>query len=280
MKGILVGVANIIPGVSGGTLAVVLNIFDELIFSINNLFKDFKKSCTFLIPIGLGAVFGIIAFSSLINFGLTNYPFITNMLFAGLVAGSIPLIYGNTKKGESKKYNFLLFLLSFAIICVLTIIELQDPTTTGMTSKGLVIRLFFGGLIASSAMIIPGISGSFLLILMGLYPIIINALASIGDYLVEIKNISLLLNIIFTIAPLGVGIIIGIFLVSKLIEIAFNKAYSSTYFIILGLIFGSLVSIFINPSTYGSDFGFLNLIGGVITFVSGVGISLVLGKSK
>lgn len=277
LKGIFVGVANIIPGVSGGTLAVVLNIFDKLIYSINNLFKDFKNSVIFLLPIGLGAVFGIVAFSSLIDFGLTNYSFPTNLLFIGLVAGSIPMIYKNATSKEKKKNDILFAIIAFAIVVFLSYIESHNIETASSESS-LTIKLFLAGVIASSAMIIPGISGSFLLMLMGLYDNVISALSSIKDYLGDITNFDLMFEIIGVLLPMAIGIVLGVLLVSKVIEIAFRKAYTTTYYIILGLILGSIYSIFANPDTYSSGMSFPIIIMAGIMFVIGFIVSTILGK--
>lgn len=277
IKGIFVGVANIIPGVSGGTLAVVLNIFDKLIYSINNLFKDFKKSILFLIPIGLGAVFGIVAFSSLIEFGLTEYSLPTNLLFVGLVAGSIPLIYRNAISKERKSMDLVLGIGAFLVVVLLSYIE-SHSVETASTESFLSIKLFLAGVIASSAMIIPGISGSFLLMLMGLYDNVIFALSSIKDYLLDVTNISLMFQIIGILLPMAIGIVIGVFLVSKVIEIAFTKAYSTTYYIILGLILGSIYSIFANPDTYASGVSTTLIIISGVTFAIGFLVAIFLGK--
>ena len=104
-KGIIVGVANVIPGVSGGTIAVVLHIFDRMIEAINHFTSDIKKHVKFLLPLGAGAAVGVLAFSVLIDYTLTNYSLPTCGFFAGLVAGSLPLIWGmaNSKMPAGKK---------------------------------------------------------------------------------------------------------------------------------------------------------------------------------
>ncbi|MCD8157957.1 MAG: DUF368 domain-containing protein [Clostridiales bacterium] len=110
LKGMLMGIANIIPGVSGGTIAVVLRIFDPMIEAINNFYKSkeaFKKHIRFLVILFIGCLLGIGAFSKLIKAGLESYSFPTCMFFAGLVVGSISLIYGKAK--EKKGKNTILY---------------------------------------------------------------------------------------------------------------------------------------------------------------------------
>ena len=119
--GVIIGVANIIPGVSGGTMAVVLNIYDKLIDSVSNFRKDFKKSIMFLLPIGIGAVLGIVAFSKLIEFLLTNYPLATNFFFIGLILGSIPMIFKRATEDRFRLSSLVPFLL-------LSLIHISEPT--------------------------------------------------------------------------------------------------------------------------------------------------------
>ncbi|MBR5500238.1 MAG: DUF368 domain-containing protein, partial [Clostridia bacterium] len=124
LKGIMIGVANVIPGVSGGTIAVITGVFDRLIEAINTLFKQFKKNLKFLLPIGLGAVVGILGLSKVMDFCLGNYYIPTNFFFVGLVAGSIPLIVKKTKEsGHIKFYHVVPFLLAMAAVVILAIVN-------------------------------------------------------------------------------------------------------------------------------------------------------------
>ena len=130
LKGIIFGVANVIPGVSGGTIAVVLHIFDRMIEAINHFTKDIKKHIMFLAPLGIGAVAGILVFSMLIDYTLTNYSLPTCGFFAGLVAGSIPLIYGMAKSKQPKdksgaKY-FIYTALAFALVIFMSTLKTAE----------------------------------------------------------------------------------------------------------------------------------------------------------
>lgn len=285
-KGIIVGIANVIPGVSGGTIAVVLHIFDRLIDAINHLFSDFKKHVMFLMPLGLGAVVGILAFSVLVDYTLTNYSLPTCGFFAGLVAGSIPLIYGMAKSKQPKdkkggKY-WVYAALAFALVIFLATLKTPESSAavTGDVSVGLMVKAFFGGLIACAAMIVPGISGSFMLVLMGLYNVVIGYVAMVKDFLLTF-DFSIFVQIVKFCAPLAVGMLIGAILISKAIEFLMNKFHTETYYIILGLIGGSLIGIFLDPIAYGSYSGavpFTAIIVSAVTFVAGFGVSILLGK--
>lgn len=283
LKGILMGIANIIPGVSGGTLAVSLNIFDELISSINNLFKDWKKSLSFLIPIFLGIGFGILAFSSLVEYGLTNYAFTTSMFFVGLIVGSIPLIYSKAIEKGSSFTDYILAVIVFFGLVFLSIKEANSPeqqrvaVEIGSFDIMFVIKYFFIGMVASSAMIIPGISGSFLLILLGAYNTIIFSITNLIVFLKDTSNTTILLNSLYVLVPAGIGIVFGIFFVSKIIGILLEKAHTKLYFVVLGLIFGSIFSIFYNPDTYSTGFDLYGILCGVALMVFGLFISKKLG---
>lgn len=287
LKGILVGIANVIPGVSGGTIAVVLHIFDRLLDAINHFTSDVKKHISFLLPIALGAGFGILAFSVLINYTLTNYSLPTCGFFAGLVAGSIPLIYGIAKskqpKGKSMANYIIYIALSFALVIFLATLNTPEGGTVSVGSNvpvSLMIKALFGGIIASAAMIIPGVSGSFMLVLLGLYNIVIGYVALLKDFLLT-WDFALLVNIIKFLAPLGVGIIIGAILIAKVIEFLMNKHHTETYYIIMGLILGSLIGIFLDPIAYGSYAGAIPIsayIAAAVTFAVGFVVAIFLGK--
>ncbi len=281
LKGIIMGIANVIPGVSGGTLAVSFNIFDELIGSINNLFKDLKGSLKFLIPLFLGMGFGIVVFSSAIEFGLTNYAFSTTMLFVGLIVGSIPLIYGKaTEKGYGIT-DFIIAVIVFLGLCFLaTKSEVSDNNTEYTVNLAFFIKFFIIGAIASSAMIIPGISGSFILMVLGVYNIIILSVSNLTDYLKDITNFSILFDSLYVLVPTGLGIVVGVLLVSKVIGFLLEKSQTKLYFIVLGLIFGSIFSMFYNPSTYESGFDFFGIVLGVALFALGAIIAKKLGGNK
>lgn len=285
-KGIIVGVANVIPGVSGGTIAVVLHIFDRMIDAINHLFSDFKKHIKFLIPLGLGAVVGVLAFSVLIDYTLTHFSLPTCGFFAGLVAGSIPLIYGMAKSKQPKDKKggsyWIYTVLAFALVIFLATLKTPESSTAvaGDVSVGLMLKAFLGGVVACAAMIVPGISGSFMLVLMGLYNVVIGYVAMVKDFLLTF-DFSIFVQIVKFCAPLALGMLIGAILISRAIEFVMNRFHTETYYIILGLIGGSLIGIFLDPIAYGSYGGavpFSAFIVTLVTFVAGFGVSILLGK--
>ena len=142
------------------------------------------------------------------------------------------------------------------------------------------LKALIGGAIACAAMIVPGISGSFMLVLLGLYNVVIGYVALVKDFLVTF-DFTILVSIIKFCAPLGIGMIIGAILVSKAIEFLMNKYHTETYYIILGLIFGSLIGIFLDPIAYGSYSGAIPFTAYMVTAVTaaiGFVVAIFLGK--
>lgn len=292
IKGIFVGVANIIPGVSGGTIAVVLRIFDEMIEAVNNFYKDFRKYMGFLIPLFIGAGIGIVIFSKIIEYCLLRFSLPTNMFFVGLVVGSVPLIYGKASERKVKPVYFIATVIAFIIVAAISLMKEPAPADARIVvNMGFTIKMFLGGVVASSAMVIPGISGSFVMVLMGMYNIVVSSISSfideIGNAVSMISDGGGFFNAVktlftsdsfITLAAVGIGVIVGILLISKIIEILMKKAFSITYFSILGLIFGSIFAIFKDPITYQSGVNVTAVIIAVVTFVVGFFIALLLGK--
>ncbi len=296
IKGIFVGVANIIPGVSGGTIAVVLGIFDEMIDAINNFFKNPKKHTAFLAPLCIGAVLGIVLLSKIIKWGLESFSLPTNMFFAGLVVGSIPLIYAKARENKVYLKHYLAAFISFFIVIAFVVLEKvlgepEDGSTVVLSSDFMfLIKMFLGALVASSAMVIPGISGSFVMVLIGMYGYVINAISSFIDNIG--KSILMIgsgkfgyaaANLFFSdsfkiLCAVGIGVVLGIIVISRIISLLLKKAYTLTYFCVLGLIFGSLVSIFADGSTYQSGVDALSITAAAAALILGFIIAFKLGK--
>lgn len=261
LKGMVIGIANIIPGVSGGTMAVVFNIYDKLISSISNFFKDWKKSIAFLVPIILGAGTGIILFSKLLKTLLSSYPIPTSYFFIGLIVGSIPLIYGKAKEEKFRKTSIIPFIITLGILIILSVTAPPHVNSNVIRDLNLVsfIKLLLAGIIGAGAMIIPGVSGSFILLLIGLYTTAITAVAEL--------NIPLLI-------PIAIGALIGLIFVTKIIDKLLAKYPQPTYFAILGLVIGSIFSVY--P---GVAFGIQGIIS-IVAMVVGALIAYFLGADN
>ena len=251
IKGMAIGIANAIPGVSGGTIAFVLGIYEKLTYSISSLpialiklrWKDTAESLKILIPVFLGAIISIFLFLNIINYLFSYYPIPTKIFFVGLVLGSFPFV---TKTVE--KYNFKVFLAFFLgafIMAIFVYFDINEPEineavgeTVSSSNFSFVygIKLFFCGIAAAIAMVIPGISGSLLLLILGEYENI--------SYFVS--NMTSNLNNIYPLIFLGIGILIGIFLISKLITILIQKYRSMLFGFVLGILIVSFLSLWPN----------------------------------
>jgi len=284
LNGLAFGITQIVPGVSGGTIAIMLGFYDELISAINNFTKDLKKQMKFLIPLGIGIVVGIFVLSSVINYLLTNFSFPTMSFFIGLIVGLIPLIYLKVKD-EQRLFNFkeILFIIIPILIVGLSshlnFISAVNPEEVVVTFP-LILFLFFAGFLAAAALIIPGVSGSFILLLLGLYPLATYFISQISLLLTDITNTTLMLEIIKVLGPLGIGIIIGVLLTARIVEKLLKNYLKPTYLIILGLLIGSTYALIRDPIVYQSGINLSVLISGGISLIIGCLLSFCLGKKK
>ena len=283
VKGIVVGMANIIPGVSGGTIAVVTGIFDPLIEAINTLFKKFKKNLKFLIPVGLGLVAGVLAFSKLIGFLLQRFPLQTGLFFAGLVVGSIPLILKKSREGSTFKGVYLIpFAVCALAVTALAIIQTYFSNDAGgaaagalpVLTFGMVLKLFFGGMLSAGAMVVPGVSGSLVMMLLGIY----DDMLAIISGLVSFKDIHTVLSAALCAVPLGLGIIAGIFTIARIIGFLFKKFRTGTYYGILGLLCGSVLALFINLGQYGIVFTVPGVLIALLAMAAGIALAYFSSK--
>lgn len=252
IKGILIGIANIIPGVSGGTMAVSLGIYDKLISSVSNLLKDWKKSLVTLLPIILGCGIGIVGFTYAIEYLLSHHTFVTCMAFVGLILGGIPILLISLKKELAKTSSkigisgILAFVFLFAVAVFLPMMNAEDEVLkTFHATPGIMAALFFVGIIASATMVIPGVSGSLVMMILGYYYGIINTIKSFLDAL-KAFDMPGLIHGFALLMPFGIGVLLGIFLIAKLITFLFEKFGIQTYCAILGLIIASPFAIFYN----------------------------------
>ena len=278
LKGVVIGIANIIPGVSGGTLAVTMGIYDKMINAVNTLFKKFIKSLKVLLPIGIGMAIGIVLLSFIIEYCLGNYPLPTNCAFIGLIVGGLPVIAKKVKGEKPGILGIILFLAFFALIVGMQLIS-GGGSEGGSIEIGLVevIKLFGIGVIASATMIVPGVSGSMVLMILGYYQPIIE---TINTTIVALKdlNFSGVLDGCAILVPFGIGVVVGIFAIAKIIAYLFANFEKLTYYAILGLIGASPVAILMNTDMSG--IGLVSVIVSVVCFAGGYVIAMLLGENE
>lgn len=269
IKGFLLGVANIIPGVSGGTIAIVMGIYEKLISIINNFFKNIKDNILYLLPIGIGIVASVLLLGKVISYSLDNFALITILFFIGLIIGGLPILYKEIK-GKESVGNGIVLLVSYVVIFFLAF-GLKEGKAVSFESMNIInyLILFVVGIIAAATMVIPGVSGSMVLMIMGYYKPIIDVISDLTNFSNLGHNMAVLI-------PFGIGVVLGIWLVAKLINFLFAKFKTKTFFGIIGFVLASVFIII--GKTPNLIFNPINIIIGIVLFVFGGFVSYKLSK--
>ena len=259
LKGIIVGIGGIAPGLSGSVLLVILGLYQKTINAIGTIFKDFKKNVAFLFPLFLGFGVGVILFSKVVDFLLGNFEMYTRFAFLGLVLGTIPLFYKEVKKeGFNKKYYIVMLISALVGIALFSVNKDLFPV---ITNPNLLQSVLLGVAVAGSS-IVPGVDSAVILSTLGLYELYVGSLA---DF-----NLSILI-------PAGVGLVIGVLVISFLM----NKLLSKFYTITFSIIFGLFLSIIPNVLNSSCVLGFnVASVISIIIMIIGFAFSYYLGDVK
>lgn len=261
IAGLVFGLANVIPGVSGGTMAVVFGIYERLIGLIANFRTKWKQELGFIVPMGLGAGIAILAFGKVMDWVLANHPALASSFFVGVIVGSLPMLVEKTWRTAKKEWKFNLsnivpMLITLAIMLWMTFANQGDAAAREIPATiGNMLMMIVYGVIAAACMIIPGISGSFVMVMMGAYGAVINSVATL--------NFPLLI-------PFAIGALLGIFGCAKLIRFLLSKYEMPTYSAILGFVIGSIPAVFPGWGSIG--------VGAIICFVAGLAAILLCNK--
>ena len=270
LKGIVIGLANVIPGVSGGTMMVSMGIYDKLIHCITHLFSEFKKSLRFLVPIFIGIGIAAVVVPFGIEFLFANYPFQTNLLFIGLIIGGLPAVWKKVKGSSVRVGHIIACILFFALVAGLALVGETEGNAADLSFSLIsVIKLFGVGIVASATMVIPGVSGSLMLLLMGYYHPILETITNFIKAALAFDMNGILAGM-GVLIPFGIGVVVGIFAIAKLIEIIFVKFPLYAYWAIIGLIISSPVAILVV-----GGIGTVTVFS-VITGVAALGIGFVI----
>jgi len=279
LRGMVIGVANIIPGVSGGTMMVSMGIYDTLIHCITHLFSEFRKSVRTLLPYLIGMAAAIVLGAFGLKAAFANYPLPTNALFIGLILGSVPAILHQMKGEKTGAVGAVVFVAFFAVVVVLKAVEGNNRAALGVGALDLV-KYFLLGVIASATMVIPGVSGSMILKTLGYYePIVTETLTGAvkaltgGDWAVLGHDLLILV-------PFAVGIVVGIFAIAKLIEVLLEKWKGYTYCGILGMVAASPVVILMDGSIYEKGLGAGIILVSMAALALGLVIAFHLAGSR
>ena len=264
IAGLVLGVTTVIPGVSAGTIAVVFNVYDRLIQVITPNVKKIFAAWKFLLPLVIGGIAGIFLFSRLITVLFANHPVPTYWFFIGIIAGSMPMVYRRVQKPGSILPPLPAALCGIAALSLMALMAMLGPVEEAAPHTAFTPPVFAflaaGGALAAVAMIIPGTSGSFLLLVMGLYRTVVQAVSEL--------NIPL-------IVPVALGTVIGLLAGAALVRWLLAKAPGETYGAVLGLVAGSLLVLY--PGGFGNGF---EIIFSALCLLTGGTISLVFGRER
>ncbi|MFA9422432.1 MAG: DUF368 domain-containing protein [Sedimentibacter sp.] len=256
LKGLIMGAGAIAPGVSGGAIAVIFGLYDKITNFIAHITKDFKENFLFFIPVGIGVAVGILVFSRLIEYLFQYYEIEVRYAFVGLMLGTFPSVVKQANSHGYKHKYLIPFSISLVLTLLVTVLGNNSANVIKAAQTGPIFTILYGGIIGFGT-IIPGISASLILMYLGVYEFVIGAISNIQ------------ISIIFY---LCIGFGASVLLFAKLISMLFHKAYGFIYYTILGLVLGSIVSIF--P---GFEFNLVYMLNCLILIM---GFVLSFGLSK
>ncbi|CAM2094323.1 Polyprenyl-phosphate transporter [Staphylococcus aureus] len=268
LKGFAMGTSDLVPGVSGGTIALLLGIYNQFIASISGIFsRRFWPSFTFLIPIIIGMLLAMGSLSNLFNYLLSQHHIPTMFFFGGLIIGIVPYLLkiSNYKTSFTTKH-YMMVIAGIAILIVITLMNNGDKHAgeTLTLSTGLIIKYFIAGMCASSAMLLPGISGSFMLLVFGVYGTVMLAISEVVK--LNFAGLPILLAV-------GFGVLAGFIISSKIIQYFLTHHKLMTFALIIGFVVGSLFAVFPGLPT-NIMMWFVSLVVFIIGFI----VSLTLGR--
>lgn len=279
LKSIFIGIGAIAPGLSGGALAMIFGLYERLIDAISHLFSKLKANFAFLASVALGAGLGIVAFAVVQRYLLSHYQMQTLFVFAGLVIGTLPNLFKEANK-EGYKHQYLIpFVVTLGCGIVLALLNQNELTLTNPGSIDINLKnmvfLGFAGFILAGSLVIPGVSGTVLLMLVGVYGIFLNALADFKNIIYIFSSQTVFQELVHNIVlllPVGVGLLMGAIFYAKVMKYLFKQYYGYTYYGVLGFVVGSILELY--PGFTFNQTGISSLIFGLAATV----ISLELNK--
>ena len=262
--GAAIGVGMIIPGVSGGTIAVLLKIYDKLIAALGSLSKNFKANIGFLLNVLLGAAIGFFAAYFPLKWALVHLPLPTVMLFAGLMAGSLPKLFKDSRRGGFTKINILSAAIPFVAVLLISVTGLYISPGEADLSQSMPVWGYFAvtgvAMLASCALVIPGVSGSMLLMILGYYAPVLGLISGLGSDFG---------HSILVLALFAAGLVAGFFSIAKLMKFFLDRFPRGTRWAIFGFVLASVPAIFIVFDYSSSPLGKTHILIGCILCVLG-----------
>ena len=272
VAGVLIGVSVIVPGLSGAALAMFLKVYDKMMYAFSNIFKKFKSCFIFLLPIIIGIIVGCIIAFLLVQFLLEKFPFIIMCLFIGLMLGTIPMLFSETKGEKPTPLRITLLVIGVIIPLVTAIVSMFLGGNNTLENLQIWHYLLFAGIgvLISLTQLIPGLSATVLLMMFGYYSVLLNGIRT------ELfSNITILL----VCGSMALGVVIGVLMFSKIITKILEKAKTGFYYLICGLASSSAISVFLGSEcleiykTWPSSLMTRDLILGTVMLLIGFGIT-------
>lgn len=257
--GFCLGISVFAPGISGSIMAIIMGIYNKLLDIASNPFKKFKNNFLFLLPLGIGALISLVLFILVFSYLFETYEKAVFMLFIGLIVGNLPMVYKEARKSRFKWYFVLGAIAAFLIALVVGIMS-EGVGATQVTQNTSLLYIALSGVLAGFSCLVPGMSVSMILIVMGVYDYLIAAAKALD---------------VVTIAVVGVAFVLAMVMSSKLIKFVFSKFSGMAHFMVMGFLIGSVSGIFFTLPKSGSN------LAGVVMLVIGLTISLLfvyLGK--
>ena len=268
-KGFIIGSSMSVPGVSGGTMAILLGIYDKLISAISNFTKDIKKNFFFLLKFCIGAAAGIGTLAFLITWLLEKFPFPVSFFFLGAVIGGIPALYQKAQIDKIKVSSVMYFLIGLVIVISIGFLPVGNFNISSDSGFVFYLMQLFVGIIIALALVLPGISTSHMLLVLGMYDTMLLAITEFD---------------LVTIGIIAICTLIGIFLITKPIEWTMKKFPHQTYCVIIGFVLGSMAEIFSDkifpaiPESAGASWWIPSVLFSLVTFVIGYSSIAMISK--
>ena len=284
LYGVLIGVASIAPGISGGTIAIALGFYESLINAVADLLKHFKKNFLYLFPYGIGALASMAALSVVINFFFIRFPLPTSTLFIGFILGTLPFIRSKFRKSLEttqegrQKVSHIITMAVFFLIVLIPLFFKGGIGQVNLSGDFLsVISLVGVGVIAAATLVIPGLSGTMILTAIGYYKPLLFIASTFVTALVRL-NLSAALEQLIFIVPLGVGVVGGAFLLAKLVSFLFRTIPSYVYAAITGLIIATPIVMLADIEL--THISVLSVLCAIVALAAGLVLIHFLGEEE
>lgn len=230
LKGIIIGIAKIIPGLSGSVIMISFNLYDKAIDAITGFFDNPRRNFWFLFRLGLGVIIGITLFSNVLSYFIVNYYVYTTSLFIGLICGGFREIYKNV---SGRKVDYVVMIICFGVMCFVSLLGGDNNYVMVQNFRDLVV-FFVAGVLEAIGTVMPGISSTALLMLMGVYNLYLEVLSNVF-------NLEYLFSVLRFVIPFSMGMFFGIIVFCLIVNYLFKNYRSVSFAGILGVAGSSLV---------------------------------------